>query len=48
MCTVNFVGVYVLKSIALNSFFFQLVSFRVFDNFQKRWILRYDLLMYKA
>ena len=40
MCTASFVGVYLLKSIAFLILSFQLLSFRVFDNFQKRWILR--------
>ena len=39
MCIVNFVDGYEKKiDCVLN--FFQLLSFRVFDNFQKRWILR--------
>ena len=40
MCTASFVGVYLLKSIAFLILSFQLLSFRIFDNFQKRWILR--------
>ena len=40
MCTASFVGIYLLKSIAFLILSFQLLSFRVFDNFQKRWILR--------
>ena len=39
MCIVNFVDGYVLKLIEF-LIFFQLLSFRVFDNFRKRWISR--------
>ena len=40
ICTVNLINGYVLKSICVLFLFFQLLGFRVFNNFQKRWILR--------